>query len=142
MIDHETFRPALFVSIYIVVVFVLLIAPIFDWGLYSEGRYLIKWDTLNPLDAYAREPYTNTAQVMIWPVFMVEAIPWTFLFYFVSWVTRHYNFPGRLMDLLDDQLLKQPLSSSIPGFVQDLMAWWELRSYYMSCTVQVYTWAI
>merc|ERR1719499_1928848 len=79
MVDHETFRPVLFVSIYIVVVFVLLIAPIFDWGLYSEGRYLIKWDTLNPLNAFAREPYTNTAQVMIWPVFMVEAIPWTFL---------------------------------------------------------------
>merc|ERR1719412_435296 len=73
---------------------------------------------------------------------MVEAILWTFLFYFIEWITRHCTFPGRLMDLLNDELVNGDPPKSIPEFIGELKAWWELRSYFMRCTVHVYTWAI
>merc|ERR550519_2485691 len=75
-------------------------------------------------------------------MYMAEAIPWACLFYFVSWITRHCTFPGRLMDLLNEQLVNLDPPKSIPEFIQELTAWWELRSYFMRCTIQVYTWAI
>ena len=46
------------------------------------------------------------------------------------------------MLFLDEELTKRPLPFTIEGLVQELMGWWELRSFYTRCIVQVYTWAI
>ena len=134
---NQRFRPILFAAIYVIAVLVPLQGPVIDWGLYSDGQYLIESDLLNE----PRDPtneYGMIAKVMVWPLLMIDALPWAVVIYFFFAIQRHYLFPAKLLELLKQQLMRQPLPDSIEGFVESMMSWWELRGFYMRCIVQVY----
>lgn len=78
MIQNQRFRPWRFALIYVVFLLSTLVSPIFDWGIYSGGQYLIQIEAINTL---RDDPSGDTmaAKVLMWVVWMIDAVPWTVL---------------------------------------------------------------
>merc|ERR1719334_1454989 len=139
--NRESHQYRKFAIIYVSYTLVMLIAPFFDFGVFSNGNYLIDNEFMNGTTdpTENQNPFPDVARVLVWPMQMMDSLMWSVAIYFGVSGVKHYRFPGQLMELMESQLRKRELPDTIESAIDELMGWWELRRYYMRCIVQVYS---
>jgi len=82
------------------------------------------------------------SQILLCFMALIDSFAWSLWIYFMYSMVQHYQFPERLMEMMEKQMTEKPLPTTIDLFIDEVMGWWEIRQYYTECIIQLYSWSI